>query len=217
MKKPLNHCVYKWVGLYSPFRIKPVYMKYFLFLYLWMFSSWAVQGQNPTPTSTRKPILTSTANPIEAGVSPTRLHRLDQSLKSLVDDQKLPGLVALVVRKGKIIYHKAYGYSDALNNIPMKIDDIFRIASMSKAITSTAVMMLYEEGKFSLDDPVSRWIPEFKNPQLLDSFDPLDSSFTTKPAKSEIIIRQLLTHTSGIGYGMIDGDESFRKIYAKAG
>jgi len=213
----MKDCTYKCIGLYSPFRIKPVYMKYFLFLFLWMDSSRALPGQNPTPTSTKKPILTSTANPIEAGVSHTRLLRLDQSMKSLVDDQKLPGLVALVVRNGKIIYHKAHGYSDALNNTPMKIDDIFRIASMSKAITSTAVMMLYEEGKFSLDDPVSRWMPEFKNPQLLDSFNPLDSSFTTKPAKSEITIRQLLTHTSGIGYGAIDGDERFRKIYAKAG
>jgi CubicO group peptidase (beta-lactamase class C family) len=99
----------------------------------------------------------------------------------------------------------------------MQPDDIFRIASQSKAITSTAVMMLWEEGKFQLDDPISKYIPEFKNPQVLNSFIYSDTSYTTVPANKEITIRHLLTHTSGIGYGVIDNDERFRLIYGKAG
>jgi CubicO group peptidase (beta-lactamase class C family) len=96
-------------------------------------------------------------------------------------------------------------------------DDIFRIASQTKAITATAVMMLWEEGRFQLDDPISKYIPEFKNPQVLKTFRYQDTSYTTMPASREITIRQLLTHTSGLGYGAIDGDESFKLIYKKAG
>ncbi|HAH22534.1 MAG TPA: serine hydrolase, partial [Prolixibacteraceae bacterium] len=87
----------------------------------------------------------------------------------------------------------------------------------SKAITATGIMMLWEEGKFQLDDPISKYIPEFKNPQVLKSFNPADSTYTTDPAKSEITIRQLLTHTSGVGYGVIDPSEQMKMIYAKAG
>ena len=100
----------------------------------------------------------------------------------------------------------------------LRPDDIFRIASQSKAITATAVMMLWEEGKFDLDDPISKYIPEFKNPQVLDDFQKDDTSYTTVPASGEITIRQLLTHTSGIGYGgNLDPDMRFRMIYRKAG
>ncbi|MES2882375.1 MAG: serine hydrolase, partial [Bacteroidota bacterium] len=94
-------------------------------------------------------------------------------------------------------------------------DNIFRIASQTKAITSVAVMMLYEEGKFLLDDAVSKYIPEFANARVLDSFIKKDSTFTTVPAKSDITIRQLLTHTSGIGYAQIGGD-AMNAIFAKA-
>ena len=107
--------------------------------------------------------------------------------------------------------------ADNQSDRPLKRDDIFRIASQSKAITATAVMMLWEEGKFRLDDPISKYIPEFKNPQVLESFQYSDTSYTTLAAKNEITIRHLLTHTSGIGYGMIDGDERFKMIYQKAG
>ena len=99
----------------------------------------------------------------------------------------------------------------------MEKDAIFRIASQTKAITSTAVMMLWEEGLFRLDNPISKYIPEFKNPQLLKSFRYDDTTYTTEPANKEITIRHLLTHTSGLGYGMIDGDERFKMIYQKAG
>lgn len=78
-------------------------------------------------------------------------------------------------------------------------------------------MMLWEEGKFKLDDPISKYIPEFKDPQILDSYSILNDTYTTRPAKNEITIRHLLTHTSGLGYGVIDGDERFKKIYKQAG
>ena len=99
---------------------------------------------------------------------------------------------------------------------PMQKDEIFRIASQTKAITSVAVMMLQEEGKFLLDDAVSKYLPEFKKPQVLDKFNEADSSYTTLPAKREITIRDLLTHTSGIGYAQI-GNKTMNAIYAKAG
>ncbi len=136
--------------------------------------------------------------------------------KSVVEG-KLPGIVALIARNGKIVLHKAYGMSDNQVGKPLEKDAIFRIASQTKAITATAVMILWEEGRFKLDDPISKYLPEFKEAQLLDTFNASDSTYTTKPAENQITIRDLITHTSGIGYGVIDGDEQFKKIYAKAG
>ncbi len=150
------------------------------------------------------------------GMSEERLARIDEMCKNAIKDGVVPGMVALVARRGKIVYYKAFGMADNKAGRKLKRDDIFRIASQSKAITATAVMMLWEEGKFRLDDPISKYIPEFKNPQVLDTLY-ADGTYKTKPADKEITIRHLLTHTSGIGYGQIDKDERFRKIYAKAG
>ncbi|MCX8108363.1 MAG: beta-lactamase family protein, partial [Verrucomicrobiae bacterium] len=169
-----------------------------------------------TPSIKRSPPL-SVASPAAAGISASRLERIDAMLKQAVDDKEIPGAVALVARNGKIVYWKAFGMADNAAGRPLKTNDIFRIASQTKAITATAVMMLWEEGKFQLDDPISKFIPEFKNPQVLKSYNDEDGSWTSEPAKTEITIRHLLTHTSGIGYGVIDGDERFRKIYARAG
>lgn len=171
--------------------------------------------------SQTKSILTSQPlsedSPGNVGMSEERLARIDSMLSKAIHENEIPGAVALVARNGKIVYHKAFGMADNSSNRDLERDDIFRIASQTKAITSTAVMMLWEEGKFKLDDPISKFIPEFKNPKLLDSFDEKDSSFSTKPADKEITIRHLITHTSGIGYGYIDEDERFKKIYNKAG
>ena len=122
-----------------------------------------------------------------------------------------------MVRNGKIVYEKAFGISDPKTNRAYKIDDIFRIASMSKAITSTAAMILYEQGKFNLDDPISKWIPAFKNMTVLSSYNQKDTSYTTVPAIKPITVRQLFTHTSGLSYGRISGDVRFHAIAAKAG
>lgn len=169
------------------------------------------------PVSVKKTLPLSEDSPESAGMSAERLARIDSMLAQAVTANKIPGAVALVARNGKIVFYKAFGKADNQSGRDMKRDDIFRIASQSKAVTATAVMMLWEEGKFRLDDPISMYIPEFKNPQVLKDFNPKDSSYTTVPAASEITIRQLLNHTSGIGYGVIDGDDRFRMIYRKAG
>ena len=157
------------------------------------------------------------ASPESVRMSTDRINRIDEMLKQAIQNDNIPGATAIIIRNGKIIYQNAFGYADVSNKVAMKNDHIFRIASMSKAITSTAVMMLWEQGKFMLDDPISRYIPEFKNPVVLDKFRLADSSYTTKPADKEITIRHLLTHTSGLGYGVIDGDEKMKAIYKKAG
>lgn len=159
----------------------------------------------------------SEANPSSVGISADRLIWVDNMIQESIDKDEIPGAVALIARNGKIVYHKAFGKADSENGRAQKTDDIFRIASQTKAITSTAVMMLWEEGKFQLDDPISKYIPEFKNPQVLQNFRYADTTYTTRPANKEITIRHLLTHTSGIGYGMIDGDERIKMIYQKAG
>ena len=155
------------------------------------------------------------AKPEDAGFSSQRLQRIDEMAEAYVKNQQLPGAVCMIIRDGKIVYYRAFGYSDVEKKTPLRKDDIFRIASQSKAITSTAAMMLWEEGKFLLDEPISKYIPEFKSPKVLKSFNPADSSYTTEPAKSEITIRQLMTHTSGLDYAAI-GSAEFKAIYAKA-
>lgn len=152
--------------------------------------------------------------PESVGVSSERLKRIDNNMNEWMSDGRLNGAVALIVRNGKIVYHKAFGYDDLEKTKVMKTDMIFRIASQTKAITSVAVMILYEEGKFLLDDAISKYIPEFSKPQVLDVFNEKDTSYTTTPAKREITIRDLLTHTSGIGYSQIGSKES-NAIYAK--
>jgi CubicO group peptidase (beta-lactamase class C family) len=155
-------------------------------------------------------------NAAEVKVSPERLKRVDQLLERKTNDGLINGAVGLIARNGKIVYHKAFGVDDIDGKTPMKKDAIFRIASQTKAITSVAVMMLYEEGKFLLDDPLSKYIPAFENAVVIDKFNAKDTSYTTKPAKGTITIRHLLTHTSGIDYTLI-GTDTMSAIYAKAG
>lgn len=150
------------------------------------------------------------------GVSEERLARIDTMCKEALEESQVPGIVALVARNGKIVYYKAFGKADNESGRVLKRDDIFRIASQTKAITSTAVMMLWEEGRFRMDDPISKYIPEFKDAQVLDTLFE-NGTYRTKPADKAITIRHLITHTSGIGYGVIDGDERFKKIYKDAG
>lgn len=182
-------------------------MKKFLALFLGMIALGSLHAQGIKNSAA--------ASPESANFSSTRLTRIDHLLESYVNNEQLPGAVALIVRDGKIVYHKAFGYADAETKTPLKKDAIFRIASQTKAIASLAVMMLWEEGKFLLDEPLSKYIPEFKSPVILKTFNATDSSYTTEPAKSEITIRQLLTHTSGIDYAAI-GSTEFKAIYAKA-
>lgn len=162
-----------------------------------------------------QPVLQN-ASPGQAGFSGERLKKIDDNIGNWIKDGRLNGAVALIIRNGRIIYHKAFGYDDTAKTKPIRTDAVYRIASQTKAITSTAIMMLYEEGKFLLDDPVSRYIPEFAKQQVLEKFNAADSTYTTLPAKSEVTIRQLLTHTSGISYPQI-GTKEANAIYGKAG
>ena len=150
------------------------------------------------------------------GMSPARLGKIDSYLQSNVDSGFVNGISALIVRNGVVVYNKSFGYNDDSRKIKMQPDNIFRIASQTKAITSVAVMMLYEEGKFLLDDDLSKYLPEFKNPVVLSKFNAADTTYTTVPASRQIKIRDLLTHTSGIGYAQI-GSKEANAIYAKAG
>ena len=145
-----------------------------------------------------------------------RLGRIESYLDRLVAEQRIPGAVVMLVRNGQVEYHKAFGYRNISTKVPMRTDDIFRIASQTKAITSLAAMMLWEEGKFALDDPVSAYLPEFDKQVVLGKFNPADSSYTTVPAKRATTIRQLLTHTSGLDYADI-GSDDMKAIYAKNG
>lgn len=148
--------------------------------------------------------------------SAERLQRIDKLIQQYIDSNWIAGAIAIVAKDGNIVYHKAIGYDDKEKNKTLQKDAIFRIASQTKAITSVAVMMLFEEGKFLLDDAISKYIPQFRKPQVLDKFNKADTSFTTVPAKREITIRDLLTHTSGIGYAQI-GNETMNAMYYKAG
>lgn len=175
-----------------------------------------VASDAQTTASRKSPPLVE-APPASAGMSAERLARIDVMCQEAIRDGVIPGVVVLVARHGKIVYHRAFGYADYGTKRLLRTDDIFRIASQTKAITATAVMMLWEEGHFQLDDPISKFIPEFKNPKVLKTFRYAETNYTAEPARSEVTIRHLLTHTSGIGYGIIDSDERFKMLYAKAG
>lgn len=160
--------------------------------------------------------LKAAPTPEAVGFSSKRLARIDALIQPVVAKGDIPGVVVLIVRDGQIVMHKAYGVRDAGTRVPLQKDDIFRIASQSKAITSLAVMMLWEEGRFGLDDPIENYIPEFKNPRVLTKFNPTDSSYESAPARRRPTIRHLLTHSSGLDYAAI-GSDDFKAVYAKAG
>ncbi len=157
--------------------------------------------QYPLFAQSKQPALTTAQNIPATGMSAQRLQGMDSLVQDAIARQWLPGGVFLVARKGEIVYYKNFGYRSTQKKEPYQKDDIFRIASMTKAITSVSIMQLYEQGKLGLDDPVYWYIPAFKDPQVLDTFNEADSTFTTVPANSPVTLRQLLTHTSGITYG----------------
>ena len=144
-----------------------------------------------------------------------RLKVVEELLTDDIDNNKIPGAVVLVGNEKGIVYQKAFGVKNPLTNEKYATDDIFRIASMTKAITSVAVLKLWEDGKINLDDPIEKYIPEFKDAEILETFNEKDSSYTSKPSTKKITIRQLLTHTSGIGYDFIDGNPSIKAIFHK--
>ena len=148
---------------------------------------------------------------IEAGFATDRLARIDQMMQRYVDQNQIAGAVGLVMRDGRIVYERAVGWADKEAGRRMTTDAIFRIASQSKAVTSTAIMILVEEGKLALEDPVSRYIPTFARTTVTSQS---DTGRVTVPAKRPIRIRDLLTHTAGISYGT---DPIVAPLYAAKG
>jgi CubicO group peptidase (beta-lactamase class C family) len=164
--------------------------------------------------SAEKVTVLTESDPEAGGFSASRLARLDSGMNEWVKKKWINGSVALIARKGKIIFHKAYGFNDLDTKAPLDKNGIFRIASQTKAITTTAAMMLWEEGKFSLEDPVAKFISSFADPKVMETFSAKDTTFTTVPAKRLITIRDLLTQTSGIGYPGIGTPEA-NALYTK--
>lgn len=144
-----------------------------------------------------------------------RLKVVEELLTDDINNNKIPGAVVLVGNEKGIVYRKAFGIKNPLTKEKYATDDIFRIASMTKAITSVAVLKLWEDGRINLDDPIEKYIPEFKDTEILETFNEKDSSYSSKPSTKKITIRQLLTHTSGIGYDFIDGNPSIKAIFHK--
>jgi len=138
------------------------------------------------------------AKPESVGLSSERLERVAAAVQGDIADQRVAGAVTLVLRHGQVAWFKAQGMADREAGRPMQPDSLFRICSMTKPITSVAVMMLYEQGKFLLEDPVSKYLPEFKNPQVFVKAAP--GAPYTIPATREITILDLLRHTSGLTY-----------------
>lgn len=151
-----------------------------------------------------------TATAAEAGLSPDRLARIAPIMRAHVEANRMAGAIGMIVRNGKVGYFETYGYQDSDAKKPMRKDAIFRIYSMTKAVTGVAVMMLYEEGKFFLTDPVSKYLPEFANRKVA-----VDGRMTNVvAAEREITIRDLLRHTSGLDYTG-PRDEAGAFVYAK--
>lgn len=165
---------------------------------------------------------TSFAQTLSLGVKPNpgfdykRLAQVDAISKQYVENNWLVGSVVLIIKDNQVIYNKGFGYADAASRKPMPSDAIFRIMSQTKAITSLGILQLFEQGKLGLDQHISDFIPEFKNPKVIKDYNAADTTYTTIPANREITFRDLLTHTSGIDYAVIGSDKMIA-IYAKAG
>lgn len=153
--------------------------------------------------------------PEAGGFSSSRLAKLDGAMNEWVKKEWMHGGAALIIHDGKIVHYKAVGYNDLATKEVLKKDAIYRIASQTKAIVSVAIMILFEEAKLGITDPVSKYISSYKGQTVLDKFNAADTSYTTVPASREITIKDLLTHTSGIGYAQI-GSKEANAIYAKA-
>ena len=158
------------------------------------------------------------AAPQYVGLSAERLERIRTVFQQEIDDGEMVGAVALVSRHDKVAYFETLGDLDRESSVPMPKDAIFRIASMSKPVTSVAAMILMEEGRFLLDDPVSRFIPAFAEMQVAVIENPADpaSPIQLVPAERQITIRHLLSHTSGLTYGFINRGP-VGKLYREAG
>src|SRR5262245_36624571 len=155
--------------------------------------------------------------PEEVGLAGSRLAYIRSVMNRHVAEKQIPGAAGLIARRGKIAYQEAFGMADVEAGKPMRLDTIHRIYSMTKPITSVAVMMLYEEGKFQLNDPVAKYLPEFAKMQVgIEEKDAQTGkpALKTAPAKRPVTVRDLLRHTAGLTYGFFSDtlvDQEYRK------
>ena len=153
--------------------------------------------------------------PEKLGFSSERLKRIDTVMQRYIDKKKLAGIVALVARCGSVVHFSKFGMQDIEANKPMALDTVFRIYSMTKPITSVALMMLYERGRFQLDAPVANFIPAFNRLRVYTGGNGADMQ-GRKPA-APMTIKHLLTHTSGLTYGFLEEDEPVAARYRELG
>lgn len=151
----------------------------------------------------------SFAEPEEVGMSSEALQAIDPMMKRFVDSGQLQGIVTMVARRGEVVYFDKYGKLNAETGAAIDLDSLFRIYSMTKPVVTVAAMTLYEEGKFQLTDPVAKYLPEFKNTQVM-----VDGELVEQ--KSPITIQQLMSHTAGLTYGLF-GNSEVDQMYQKAG
>jgi CubicO group peptidase (beta-lactamase class C family) len=176
---------------------------------------------NCTPQKESTPAITKLkeieyALPESVGFNADSLNKIETMVNKYVDLGFIPGGVILIARHGKVIYEKAIGWNNIEAQEKYTIDNQFRLASMTKPITSVAIMQLYEKGKLDLQDPLSKYIPEFSDPMVLTAFNAEDTTWESRSAKREVTIHHLLTHTSGVSYGFMS-PQAFGPIYAKNG
>lgn len=155
-----------------------------------------------------------TVTPEAVGLSSARLGRVTALMRRYVDEGRLAGMVGVIYRGGAVAYAEAVGQRDIEAHQPMTLDTIFRIASMTKPITSVAAMMLYEEGRFQLNDPVSRYLPELGAMQVMVGG--TADAPVLEPAQRPITIHDLLTHTGGLAYGLVPQASTIEAMYAAA-
>ncbi len=153
--------------------------------------------------------------PESVGLSTDRLARLTQVMQENIDKKKTAGIVLLVARHGAVVYHKAFGMADIESGKKMQTDSLFRLYSMTKPVTSAALLMLYEEGKFQLSDPLEKYLPAFKNVKVFSRLDDKGAMVLEEP-KRKITIQDVFRHTAGFGYGMTDTNP-VDKAYRAAG
>jgi CubicO group peptidase (beta-lactamase class C family) len=140
-----------------------------------------------------------TVSPESVGFSTSRLERVGRVIQKNIDQNLMAGVITLIARQGQVAYLEKFGWQEIAANRPMAFDTLFRIYSMTKPVTSAAVMMLVEEGKVRLSDPLSRYVPAFKNPKVLQARNGCD--YELVPARREPTVHDLLTHTAGLSYG----------------
>lgn len=152
--------------------------------------------------------------PESVGIPSERLAAIDAAMRAYIDQGKFAGLSTLIACKGKVIHFGCYGKLDIGRGVPVQADSLFRIYSLTKPITSVGALMLFEEGHFALDEPVHKWIPEFKNFRVWQEGEGRNGA--TSALETDITFWHLLTHTSGLGYGFGEPTDPFEKIYQEA-